>query len=71
MALAAITPSHEPEEGLPGGPNLADCSHFCSHLVDFGPANPVTAGLFKPTTANLLNSRSMVRIHQGAFQSGA
>jgi hypothetical protein len=45
----------------------ANCSHFCSHLANLRPSNPVTARLLKPTTASLLSSRSMVRIHQGAF----
>ena len=45
----------------------ANCSHFCSHLVNFPPENPVVAWLFKPTTANLLSSRSCVRITQGAL----
>lgn len=45
----------------------ANCSHFCSHLANLRPNNPVTARLLKPTTASLLSSRSLVRIQQGAF----
>ncbi len=52
------------------GPNPANCSHFCSHLATPEPINPVRTGACKPTTASLLSSRSLVRIQQGAFQSG-
>lgn len=49
------------------GRNPANCSHFCSHLADFGPTDPVRAGVYERTTASLLSSRSCVRITQGAL----
>jgi hypothetical protein len=70
LALASILrPDNPSDEGAAGGGNPANCSHFCSHLADFGPTDPVRAGVYERTTASLLSSRSMVRIHQGAFQS--
>ena len=69
MALTAITPpSKEPVGGHSRGRNPANCSHFCSHLADFAPTNPVRTWVYESTTASLLSSRSLVRIQQGAFK---
>ena len=62
-------PSKEPAGGHSRGTNPSNCSHFCSHLADFAPTNPVRTWVYESTTASLLSSRSLVRIQQGAFNS--
>ena len=70
-SLEAAARSKGPPQGAPKG---AKPSNLLTNLLTLEALEPlilVTAAFHKDYAPSLLSSRSMVRIHQGAFQCGA